>query len=243
MKVQISVKTLMKESFSLFKENILILLGLIFGGIVFALLLMIPSTFEIGGVTGSIISQIIISLFQVVYNIMIIKYCLKAIRGLDPGFSEILPNMKQFINSILYSIITMIILAPYFYLMINQTLSISGITEPISSPALIGVIFVYTIIAAFILAFRFWPVMYLIIDKNYGIGEAIKKGWTISQGNKMSLLKIILICFILFILGALALIIGIFVAMAYVMLLFTLFYAKVASQLDENSEEEINTNY
>lgn len=233
MKVQISIKSLIKESFALFKENILILLGLIFGGIVFSLLLSIPSTFQIGGTAGYIASNIVSMVFQVIFSGMFIKYCLQAIKGNDPGFREILPTIAQCIKLLVYSLLIMILYIPYFYLALSKL--IPGMPGYLPSWLMTSCILL-TLASFYLVIFRLWPVVYLILDKNYGIFDSIKKSWIITQGNQLSMLKIILLFFLFFIVGLILLIIGVFVAIAFLMLLYTLFYTKIASQL--NIEEE-----
>lgn len=234
MKVQISIKSLIKESYALFKENILILLGLIFGGIVFSLLLSIPSTFQIGGTTGILASSFLRLIFQIFFTGMIIKYCLHAIKGYDPGFKEILPTVSQCLKYIGFSLVTFVLGIPYF-IIIGFSMFKTGSLLP-SSVAIIVVLLLYSLFLVYLMCFKLWLIPYLIFDKNYGIFKSIKESWIITSGNTLSMFKLILITFLLFIAGIIALLIGVFVAMGFSALLCALYYTKIASQLNDGEE-------
>lgn len=234
MKVQISIKSLIKESFVLFKENILILLGLIFGGIVFALLLSIPTTFQIGGIAGATASTFLRVIFQVIFSGMLIKYCLMAIKGYDPGFKEILPSVAQCLNLIGFSLLTSIFAVPYFVLM-GSAMYMSASPEMLPGWIIVALV-IYTLCLIYIFTFKLWAVSYLILDKNDGVIKSIKKSWKITKGNEFSFLKIILISALFMIVGLIALIIGVFVALAFSSLLLTLYYSKIATQLNDGEE-------
>lgn len=235
MKVQISIKLLVKESFALFKDNILILLGLIFGGIVFSLLLSIPSTFQIGGMAGNIGSNLMRLLFQVFFSGMVIKYCLHAVKGYDPGFREILPSLAQCLKLFGFSILVSLLFIPYF--IVADTITIAAMPKASVLVWIIGATSLYSLCIFYILTFKFWTVTYLILDKNYGIFEAIKKSWIITKGNQFSLFKLILIAILSIVAGIIALFIGVFIAFAFIMLLNTLYYTKIAAQLNESEQE------
>jgi uncharacterized membrane protein len=82
---------------------------------------------------------------------------------------------------------------------------------------LLGVItvigFILLIFPGIYLALRFQFTITLIIDKNLDIGEAMKQSSALTQGIKLPLFGFALACIGVFILGAICLGVGVFIAM------------------------------
>jgi uncharacterized membrane protein len=80
--------------------------------------------------------------------------------------------------------------------------------------------FVALIVPGFILSMGLAFVSYLVVDRGLGPIEAIKESWRITKGHKWQLFLLFLTLLGLNVLGALALIIGIFVTVPITMLAF-----------------------
>lgn len=94
---------------------------------------------------------------------------------------------------------------------------------------IIGIGFVLLIVPGFYLALRFMFTIPLIIDKNIGIGEAMKQSTEMTKGIKMSLLGFALTCLGVALLGLIALGVGIFVAMPVIWLAYIFVYKSLQS--------------
>lgn len=223
---KITLNQMLKDSFSLLKDNILILLGLLFFSMVMSISISLATTF-IESKSVLYITQIITSLIQIFMSLMIIKFSLKVVRGNDPGFLEILPSLKQFFNYILSSfflmlpimicVIPMLAIVRLGYFSMEST----GILTFFS-------LFILILIAIAILLISTMPLMpYLIIDKNMGPFEALKHSYQLSKGYRgFIFLSYVIVMFASF-LGLLALIIGVFVVFAWAQIYYALLYVKI----------------
>lgn len=96
---------------------------------------------------------------------------------------------------------------------------------------LIGIIvvigFVLLIVPGFILALRLQFTMFLIIDEDLGITDAIKKSWEITRGSAGNLFLFWLLSILIIIVGLIALIVGLLVAGPVVWLGMTYIYRQL----------------
>jgi uncharacterized membrane protein len=90
--------------------------------------------------------------------------------------------------------------------------------------------FILLIIPGIILSIRLYYTYYLIIDKNLGFVEAIKKSWAITRGNTWNLFFFGVLIGLINILGALCLIVGLFVTVPLSLLALTFVYRKLLLQ-------------
>ena len=94
---------------------------------------------------------------------------------------------------------------------------------------MIGLGMILLIVPGIYLALRFMFTIPLIIDKNLDIGEAMKQSTEMTRGIKMSLLGFALVSLGVFILGAIALGVGIFVAIPVIWLAYIYQYKALLS--------------
>ncbi len=86
------------------------------------------------------------------------------------------------------------------------------------------------IIPGIYLAIRLKYAVYLVVDKNLGPIEAIKAGWKITHGNVWNLFFFGILLFLINVLGALCLLLGLFVTVPLSMLATTFVYRKLLLQ-------------
>jgi uncharacterized membrane protein len=80
------------------------------------------------------------------------------------------------------------------------------------------------------LAIRLKYSAYLVVDKNLGPVEAIKTGWKLTKGNVWNLFFFEILLCLINLLGALCLLVGLFITVPLSMLATTFVYRKLLLQ-------------
>lgn len=106
--------------------------------------------------------------------------------------------------------------------------------------------FLFFVIPGVYLMTRFIFVQYFVIDKNISFDAAIKRSWKITKGNEINLLAFLFAMVIIFVLGFLAFVIGVVVAIPITQLSTAKLYLTFLN--DENISDtkedlSINVNY
>lgn len=106
--------------------------------------------------------------------------------------------------------------------------------------------FLFFVIPGVYLMTRFIFVQYFVIDKNISFDAAIKRSWKITKGNEINLLSFLFAMVIIFVLGFLAFVIGVVVAIPITQLSTAKLYLTFLN--DENISDtkedlSINVNY
>ena len=106
--------------------------------------------------------------------------------------------------------------------------------------------FLFFVIPGVYLMTRFIFVQYFVIDKNISFDAAIKRSWKITKGNEINLLAFLFSMVIIFVLGFLAFVIGVVVAIPITQLSTAKLYLTFLN--DENISDtkedlSINVNY
>jgi hypothetical protein len=86
---------------------------------------------------------------------------------------------------------------------------------------------VLLIIPGIIFAIRLQFALYLVVDKELGPIDAVKKSWEITRGHSLQLFLFDILCVFIILLGLLALIVGVFVAVPVVYLAAIFVYRKL----------------
>ena len=106
--------------------------------------------------------------------------------------------------------------------------------------------FLFFVIPGVYLMTRFIFVQYFVIDKNISFDAAIKRSWKITKGNEINLLAFLFAMVIIFVLGFLAFVLGVVVAIPITQLSTAKLYLTFLN--DENISDtkedlSINVNY
>lgn len=89
------------------------------------------------------------------------------------------------------------------------------------------------IIALVYINFRIMFATYLVVDGKIGVFDAIKYSWKITHGNMWTLVKLVILSFGLVLLGILALVVGIFVAIPVIALTYAYVYLELAERKEK----------
>jgi len=203
MKQRFSKKEAIKFGFNLVKKNI------IFFVILYVIIILISGFFSsLRAVTieNSTGASLLFGLLEFIANLVIsmgvINIGLKLVDGEKAKYKDLF-YYKPILNYFLASIAQGFIVIAGFILLIIP-----------------GVIF----------AVRLQYINYLIVDKNAGPIEAIKKSWNITRGSTWNLFFLGILLFLINILGVLCLLVGLFVTVPLSLLANTFVYRKLLLQ-------------
>ncbi|HUQ84729.1 MAG TPA: hypothetical protein VM077_00240 [Candidatus Limnocylindrales bacterium] len=215
------------------KKNFWFLLGML---LVTCLIQFIPNI-----LSGYLKDQFMISILVnvVVYIVSLglylgaIKIYLSFVDGKKSQFSDLYSLFKvklitrYFLASLMYSIVLIVAFVPVTLLLLNY--------EQMSKMSLFPVYTIITLLIAVISGFvsiylitrlSFYP--YFIVDKKSGIVESLINSWRVTKGHVGNIIFLELLFGLLIIAGALALIVGLLVAMPVVSLAGAFVYRKLS---------------
>ncbi len=190
--------------FELAKKNILFFIGIF---VIVAVIFIVSESLQFGsaaktGVSGYGIVNIISFLVNVVISMGLIKISLEFVDKKKPKFSDLL------------------YIKPFWYFLLGSLMR--GVIT------VIGLILL--IIPGIVFSIRLQFVTYLIVDKNMHPIDAIKKSWAMTKGNTWNLFFFGILLALINILGALILLVGLFVTVPLTMLATTFVYRKLLLQ-------------
>ena len=201
-KAQFSKKEAVKFGFGIAKSNLLFFIGLL---IIVFFVSAVASSLR-GGAQKSALAYLVLSIIQYLVNIVIgmglIRISLEFIGKAKPKIRDIV-YYKPIVRYVLASIITGIVV-------------------------ILGLVLL--IIPGVILAIRLQYTTYLIVDKNLGPIEAIKKSWSVTRGNTWNLFFFGILLGLINILGVVCLLVGLFITIPLGMLATTFVYRKLLLQ-------------
>ena len=91
-----------------------------------------------------------------------------------------------------------------------------------------GILFLVLLLVSFYIALRLMFAVYAYVeDFSIGVMGAVRKSWTMTQGNMWTILLCILMIIVLNLLGLVALIIGVFVTMIITMFMTVAMYRQI----------------
>jgi hypothetical protein len=201
-KAQFSKKEAVKFGFGIAKSNLLFFIGLL----IIVFFVSAVASFLRGGAQKSALAYLVLSIIQYLVNIVIgmglIRISLEFIGKAKPKIRDIV-YYKPIVRYVLASIITGIVV-------------------------ILGLVLL--IIPGVILAIRLQYTTYLIVDKNLGPIEAIKKSWSVTRGNTWNLFFFGILLGLINILGVVCLLVGLFITIPLGMLATTFVYRKLLLQ-------------
>lgn len=203
-KQHFSKKEAISFGFTVAKKNIIFFIGLF---VVVVIISALSSLIQFGASLERqpilyIFLYAVIFIINTIIGMGLIKISLEFVDKKKPKFSDLF-HTKSLINFILVSLIRGVI-------------------------TLIG--FILLIIPGIIFSIRLQYATYLVIDKNLPPVDAVKKSWDMTRGNVWNLFFFIIALAFLNILGALLLLVGLFVTVPLTMIAITFVYRKLLLQ-------------
>ena len=196
-----SKKEAISLGFELAKKNIVFFIGIF---VIVVVVAVASSAIQIGVTLGKqpmlyILLNVLTFIVNAIIGMGLIKISLEFIDKKKPKFSDLF-HTKSLINFILGSLIRGVV-------------------------TVIG--FILLIIPGIIFSIRLQYVTYLIVDKNLPPVEAVKKSWNMTKGNTWNLFFFGILLFLVNVLGAILLLIGLFVTVPLTMLATAFVYRKL----------------
>ena len=195
---------ILKAAWKGLKSQFWLLVGLIIGfTIVYSLLMIftVPAKGETVGISSIIIS--ILSFFLIALFIMgYLKNCLQTLDGEEPQFSAYGQVSKKLI----------IFLIAYIIMAIIITIGTALLIVP-----------------GIYLGLRLQFFYAFIVDENTGVIDSFKRSWNLTKGSTFKLFVLFLISLLICIIGHIAFIAGIFVAIPFLVLMYCYTYRKLSA--------------
>ena len=203
-KPQFSKKEAVNLGFELSKKNILFFIGIF---VIVAAVFAVSETLQLSSATKTgFVGYGLINIISFIVNLIIgmglIKISLGFIDKKKPRFSDLF------------------YIKPFWYFLLGSL--IRGIITCIG--------FILLIIPGIVFSIRLQFVTYLIIDKNMHPVDAIKKSWEMTRKNTWNLFFFGILLALINILGALVLLVGLFITVPLTMLATTFVYRKLLLQ-------------
>ncbi len=187
MKQKIIISDLFHKAWKSLKAQIWVLVGLVIGYIIISLLINAfiptPSNGNIG--IAGIVIMLISLLFYLIFTLGYTKNLFQALDGEEPQFSAYGQMSRKIFTYLFASLIYGIIV-------------------------IIGLILLLIPGIYLILRLQFYPMS--IVEENTGVIESLKRSWEITRGSERQLFFLMLAILGIVILGHLALLIGVFIA-------------------------------
>jgi uncharacterized membrane protein len=217
----IDIEPIFKRSFSIFQDNVGLLLGLSIGGIVIGQIVggigagaqlfiniaaeQLDSDIQLIVIGIGALIRMFFSLLAFIFNsyfgMSLIKISLRLVRGDTATFKDAIIDFPMFIQGVLANFLVGLVCG-------------------------LGVLF--CIVPGVILSLGLYMVLYLVVDKNMNAIDAIKGSWHMTDGSKLNLFLWLICCMVLSFVGLLACGVGVFVAMPVILLGNAIIYTSLS---------------
>lgn len=231
----------LKKGWELTKKHFIVMLGLVLG---YMVLLWVISL--LSGADTTTFRYWILYLVNLVLSVWVsagfAKILLDAYDGEEPSFSvfkELFPKLGgligvNFMVAVCYFIPLVL---GFIVLSIGAGASaVSFLADPYSFGhfmgqafgGVTGILFLVLLLVSLYIALRLMFAVYAYVeDSSIGVMGAVRKSWTMTQGNMWTILLCILMIIVLNLLGLIALIIGVFVTMIITMFMTVAMYRQI----------------
>ncbi len=193
MKPNLIISDILKNSWKAVQSQIWVLIGLFIGYCILSIILSLFSLPAQNSLPGIIIVNLVSIIISCLFYLGYTKNLFQTIDHIEPQFSAYGQQSKNIIIYFIASLIYAIIV-------------------------LIGSLFL--IIPGIYLALRFQFFLAFIVEENAGITESLKRSWMITKEHSMQLFLLMLAMAGIILLGVIVFVIGIFVAIPVVYMMY-----------------------
>jgi len=214
--ISISAGEVIGLGWKVYKKNAGILIGITIVGVLIEVFMAVP--FELGkfflsagqALALSAVGSILSTFVSLYIGLGMVNVALKAARDEDVDFQDLFVSTDLFFRYLLATIILVLfILAPAIP---SGILFFAGITEGDSSFIILGAVLTIIPIVVMIYLLVRWAVYALVIlDGASGAGESLSESSRLTDGNRISILGLYVLLFLIVIAGILACILGLFI--------------------------------
>jgi uncharacterized membrane protein len=237
MESNFTISDVLRDSWKAFSSQMWILAGLIIGYIILTLILNAVST-ALFSVFSQLIYAIASMILALIFELGYLKNLFQALDGDEPRFSAYGREARKIVTffvsallrGLLIFIVVSIMLLPYFYLLYDLSFIGDIVIDPYSAPVipegkwpllfLMALGALCLLLPAIYLGIRFMFYQAFIVDDDAGIIDSLKRSWEITKGHTLSLFLLALTSIGIVIAGFMVFVIGIFVAMPLVALMY-----------------------
>jgi hypothetical protein len=237
MKSKFAISNVLSVSWKALVSQIWILAGLLIGYVLLSFIVAVLSPDP-----SSIIVQLIITAIGLIFNLGYLKNLFQTLDGDEPRFSAYGQQARKigvyFVSYVLYTVLVLIVIAvlmvPFFYVLSQSSFIAIGAHNLPVIPEGSGMSLLLTILAACVLllpaiyiAIRLMFFQAFIVEEDAGIIDSLKKSWKITKGQEVSLFLFGLVSLGLTIVGCLLFLIGLFVAIPLIYMMYCCTFRKL----------------
>ena len=240
--LHLSPSVALKKGWELTKKHFIVMLGLVLG---YMVLLWVISL--LSGADTTTFRYWILYLVNLVLSVWVsagfAKILLNAYDGEEPSFSvfgELLPKLGGLIGVNVIVAVCYCIPLVLGFIVLFIGAGASAVSFNLADPysfgyfmgqafgGVTGILFLVLLLVSFYIALRLMFAVYAYVeDFSIGVMGAVRKSWTMTQGNMWTILLCILMIIVLNLLGLVALIIGVFVTMIITMFMTVAMYRQI----------------
>jgi len=203
----LNLSEIFSASWRLVKPHLVILAGLMFGYMVVGVILSLFLTPLTGGsLLGSLLVQILSLAISIVFSLGYTKNVFQALDGIEPQFSAYSIKLSQAWNYLLAGIIM-------------------GVAFTIG--------LILLVIPGIYIAIRLQFAIAYIVEEDASAIDALTRSWNLTKGHCLNLFLLLVIMIGLSILGTLLLVIGLFVTVPLIYMMYCYAFRKLVEIQDE----------
>ncbi|MDR2388996.1 MAG: DUF975 family protein [Tannerellaceae bacterium] len=251
MKSNFTISNVLCTSWSTLLSQIWILAGLLIGYVLLSFILatvfssvLSSSSSWVGGFAVNALSLVISLIFSLGY----LKNLFQALDGDEPRFSaygqQAHKIVTYFVSGLLYAVLIFVVygifLVPYFYLLyrfsfVGEVFGGFNYAPVVPEDRVPALFFIASgalclLLPALYISVRFMFYQAFIVEDNAGIVESLKKSWKITEGHTLRLFLVVLTMLGIMIAGILVFIVGLFVALPLVWLMYCCVFRRLNNQ-------------
>jgi len=232
----------LKKGWELTKKHFIVMLGLVLGYMVLSWVVSL-----LGGADTTTFRYWILYLVNLVLSVWVsagfAKILLDAYDGEEPSFSvfkELFPKLGGLIGVNVIVAVCYCIPLVLGFIVLFIGAGASAVSFNLADPysfghfmgqafgGVTGILFLVLSLVSLYIALRLMFAVYAYVeDSSIGVMGAVRKSWTMTQGNMWTILLCILMIIVLNLLGLVALIIGVFVTMIITMFMTVAMYRQI----------------
>jgi hypothetical protein len=252
MKSNFTIPNVLRTSWSTLLSQIWILAGLLIGYVLLSFIfgaVASSSVFSSSSWVGKLVVNLLSMAISLIFSLGYLKNLFQALDGDEPRFAaygqQAHKIVRLFVSGFLYGMLILIVygifVVPYFYLLhrfsfVQEVFDGLNNYVPVlpegKAPALFSMAAgaLCLLLPALYFSIRFMFYRAFIVEDNAGIIESLKKSWRITEGHTLRLFLLGLTMLGIIIAGILLFIVGIFVALPLVELMYCCVFRKLNNQ-------------
>lgn len=235
----ISTISFFKKGWEIVKANLLKIVGAAL--VLFIIQSLLDAVTKDGGRGGMSpemgILSLLATLVSLVVGVAVTSAVIRIVRGAPVNLKALSINPTQVLRYVGVVVVMMLIVIAFVVPVVGIATAL-GITTFVGGDIDSGIISFLVILAVALsvliyINLRLMFATYLVVDGKTGVIEAIKKSWTMTRGEVWTIVKLALLSVVVALLGALALLVGLLVAIPVIAFTYAYYYVALVDHTNK----------